>query len=133
MNNLLKEAGNTGKAKVSLVIVLSVFIGNFLMSCLSLNDNEDKDRTEEVMLTVASKKVDFYPFENIGIPSEGISVKEDNANYWTSFPLTAIEGFVYEEGYEYRLKVRKIHLANPPEDGFRFKYKLITVVSSSLL
>jgi hypothetical protein len=110
-----------------LIIVLGVFISNFSISCL--NDNEDKDRTEDIVLTVASEKVDFYSFENIGIPGKGISIKEDKENQWTSLPLGFIEGFTYEEGYEYRLKVQKTHLANPPADGFIFKYKLITVVS----
>jgi hypothetical protein len=45
-------------------------------------------KEKEVMLMVAFGKVDFYPFEHAGIPSEGISIKEDKVNYWISFPLT---------------------------------------------
>jgi hypothetical protein len=66
----------------------------------------------------------------IGIPSEDISVKEDKENDWMSLPLEFIEGFTYyEEGYEYRLRVQKTHLVNPPEDSFIFKYKLIAIIS----
>jgi hypothetical protein len=103
------------------------FLPVFLMA--GCENGENEDWTEEVLLTVASEKVDFYPFIHIGIPGEGISIKEDKANHWTSLPLDFIEGFTYEEGYEYRLRVQKTHLANPPEDGFIFKYKLIAIVS----
>ena len=112
----------------SVILRLPLFYLIFILSsCLS--DNENKDWQEEVFLTVSSEMVDFYPFINIGIPSEGIYIKEDKLNYWTSFPLTGIEGFNYEAGYEYRLKVRKTHLANPPEDGFNFEYELISIIS----
>ncbi|MDR1673242.1 MAG: DUF4377 domain-containing protein [Bacteroidales bacterium] len=36
-------------------------------------------------------------------------------------PLNAIEDFNYEVGHEYRLKVLKTHLANPPADGSDIK------------
>jgi hypothetical protein len=112
------------------LIIVACFSVLLITGC---ENGEDKDWTKEIMVTVASKKVDFYPFINIGIPSEGISVKEDNANHWSSFPLEFIEGFTYEEGYEYRLKVQKIHLVNPPEDGFIFNYKLIVIVSKKII
>jgi hypothetical protein len=40
----------------------------------------------------------------------------------------SIEGFVYEEGYRYYLKVLKIHFSNPSMDGPNYKYKLIEIM-----
>lgn len=111
------------------ILLMIAFLPALLMTGCEKGENEDW--TEEVMLTVASEKFDFYPFENIGIPGGGVYVKEDKANYWTPLPLEFIEGFTYEEGYEYRLRVQKIHLANPPADGFIFEYKLIAIVSKA--
>ncbi len=40
-----------------------------------------------------------------------------------------IEGFTYESGYLYDLRVRKINVQNPPQDGSGLKYVLKKVVS----
>jgi hypothetical protein len=96
---------------------------------------EKKDWTEEAMLTVASEHVIFYQWKGDDMPVEVVDVKDDNLDYWHTVPLIVvgryIEGFTYEKGYEYRLKVLKIHLANPPADGVDFKYKLISIISKT--
>lgn len=104
-----------------------------LMMLLSgcLNDNDSpKDWTENVTVIVSPEKTDFHPFEGTGVPSDGILIKEENStDGWFAFPLTGIDGFSYEEGYTYRLKVKKTHLGNPPADGFTFTYTLIQIIS----
>ncbi len=40
-----------------------------------------------------------------------------------------LEGFDYEWGYEYRVKLKEITLANPPEDGSSIEYKLLEIIS----
>lgn len=42
-----------------------------------------------------------------------------------------IQGFEYEAGYVYDLKVEVIHIPNPPQDGSSLEYKLIEVLSKS--
>lgn len=46
-----------------------------------------------------------------------------------SYLYDKIEGFDYEKGYIYDLKVRKINIENPPADGSTIKYVLVNVRS----
>ncbi len=107
-------------------ICLFAVVLPFFSGC---SNDDDKDWNEKVVLYVASNVVDFYPFENNGVPIDGINVREKNSNLWTPLPVDFIEGFVFEEGYEYELKVIKTHLAKYPMDSFNFTYKLENVVS----
>lgn len=61
---------------------------------------------------------------------EGITINESN---WQLF-YNSIEGFdeIYEEGYRYQLKVKKIKIENPPQDGSSLNYKLIEIVNKEL-
>jgi hypothetical protein len=54
-------------------------------------------------------------------------VKEDPAGEWQNF-YDAIEGFTYEPGYEYVLKVGWREIPNPPQDSGSRAYWLIEVV-----
>ena len=47
---------------------------------------------------------------------------------WSNF-YDEIEGFQYEEGYVYELKVRVEEIENPPMDGSSLRYILIEVLS----
>ncbi|MDR1645087.1 MAG: DUF4377 domain-containing protein [Tannerellaceae bacterium] len=100
-----------------------------LLMMVGCEDSENKDWTEEVLITVASEFVDYHPIEGNGTTSNGLHIKEDNISYWIKIPLNDIEDFNYEVGYEYRLRVLKTHLVNPPADGSAFKYKLIEIMS----
>ena len=50
---------------------------------------------------------------------------------WKSCPITFIEGFEFEQGYLFTLKVRIVHLANPPYDDYDVRYKLISLISKT--
>lgn len=91
--------------------------------------DDTKDWSEEVNLIVSYQFVEYYPFGYIGAPLKGINTKEENSNVWVVLHEKGIEGFEYVEGYEYYLKVLKIHLSNPPMDGSNFEYKLINIIS----
>lgn len=43
----------------------------------------------------------------------------------------SIEGFEYEQGYEYVIEVKIEHKENPPADGSNLKYSLIRVISKT--
>lgn len=51
---------------------------------------------------------------------------EDFTNFYTN-----INGFDYEPGYEYVLKVNAEDIPNPPADGSSVKYTLVEQVSKS--
>lgn len=106
-----------------LLLLISVFTG--------CNNAEPKDWSEVVTLYVSSETGEYRPF---GSPPgfgalEGLRIKEEKENYWYVVHLNSIEGFSYERGYEYSLKVEKTHLANPPADGSDIRYKLIEIAS----
>lgn len=49
---------------------------------------------------------------------------------WT-LHYSGIEGFVYEEGYEYFLVVKRKRINNPPMDGSNLRYTLLKVVEKT--
>ena len=42
--------------------------------------------------------------------------------------LNSIEGFDYQWGFVYELRVRETHIANPPADGSAIRTELLSVV-----
>ncbi|SIQ22161.1 protein of unknown function [Chryseobacterium indoltheticum] len=63
-------------------------------------------------------------------PMKCLQVKEKESDTWQNF-YTNIEGFTYEPGYEYVLKVRTEKIENPPMDASSIKYTLIKQVSKT--
>lgn len=59
-------------------------------------------------------------------PQKCMLIKEKIVDDWTTF-YDQIEGFDYEEGYEYLLNVKIKKIKNPPADGSSLKYTLIEV------
>ncbi|MDR1340025.1 MAG: substrate-binding domain-containing protein [Prevotellaceae bacterium] len=105
-----------------------------ILSTTGCGKDGNKDWTEEVLLTVSSEVVEYYPPNEENDGFYGIKVREDNETRWTTLSMNGgIEGFDYEIGYEYRLKVLKIHLANPPADGSDFVYSLIKILSRTFV
>lgn len=96
-----------------LLIAVSVPL---MASCGSSSDTEK--------ITVASAYVDC-----VGVaPQKCLLIKragEQNWRYWHS----GIEGFDYEPGYEYVIRVRKENIENPAMDQSSIRYILVKVVS----
>ncbi|MBK1897053.1 DUF4377 domain-containing protein [Chryseobacterium paridis] len=63
-------------------------------------------------------------------PMKCLQVKENASENWGNF-YSNIEGFTYEPGYEYVLKVKTEKIANPPADGSSIKYTLLKQVSKT--
>lgn len=59
-------------------------------------------------------------------PMKCMEVKFVYANPWQLF-YNSIEGFNFEPGYRYKIKVLETKVANPPADGSNLKYKLMKV------
>lgn len=116
------------KALKSLGMLLSIS----LFSCLSLSsclndDDKKEDKVEEISLTVASKTASVISMEETA--TEYLIVKEGNK--WHYLPSGWIEGFTYELGFEYNLKVRKVTSANSEyiQDAPRSNYYLLEIIS----
>lgn len=115
---------NTKYLNCFLVILLSLCI----LSCT--DDNDDRDWSEEKVIEISSEIV---PVNTFGEPSEvdGMLVRIDGENQWRAYPITFIDGFEFEPGYLYTLKVKIVHLANPPYDDYDVRYKLISLISKT--
>ena len=59
-------------------------------------------------------------------PQKCMLIKDKIVDDWTTF-YDQIEGFEYEEGYEYLLNVKIKEIKNPPADGSSLKYILVEV------
>ena len=64
--------------------------------------------------------------EGVG-PMECLLVREDPGAPWRTF-YGAIQGFIYEPGWEYSLRVARRKVADPPADRSSFTYHLIRIL-----
>ena len=87
---------------------------------LSLTSAKSCDETKHIY--VADHLVDC---DGAG-PQKCMLIKEKIVDDWTNF-YDQIEGFDYEEGYEYLLNVKIKTIKNPPADGSSLKYTLVEV------
>lgn len=89
------------------LIILYLLICTFLVtSCI--DDETPKDIVEEICLSVSAEtgiKYDLFD-SNREYPLECMLVMtEDNPGVWEPFDFGRIEGFTYERGHEYYLRV----------------------------
>jgi len=86
----------------------------------------DGARIDEVYVLVAPHYVDtpsgIYPNKSLSIKIEG-----ENKDWFTLYNQ-GIAGFEYEEGFSYRLFVRRSSVPDPPADGSSIEYVLIRIV-----
>jgi hypothetical protein len=88
---------------------------------------ERVERVERVLtLEVAAARV---PCVGLG-PRECLQVRERADAPWQLF-YDSIEGFAYEPGYLYVLRVSRRPVPNPPADGSSLAYRLIVLVSKT--
>lgn len=123
--------------KVVLLIALSFGI---FVSCKDKKANEvndtaieqteipavgDAEEVEDIKVLYVASKLD----ECAGIaPNKCMMVKEEEDAPW-EIMYQEIEGFKYEEGYEYKIEVKRQELANPPVDTPAFRYELVSEIS----
>lgn len=89
-----------------------------------------EDSEEEITLFISSETVKFSPrypseYDKDGWPIvyDALSANKEGTTIWMG--IIEIEGFEYEEGYEYRLKVKEIIEAEP----YLKRYALIEILS----
>ena len=109
-------------------VIMTCLLG---ITCLSscLNDDDDVDIVKNIIMNVDSEPCEVYPFGwEITSPAPGMKIKEENSKEWQNESQYAIEGFTFEPGYFYTLKVKKTILANPPADSGNVRYQLIEIL-----
>lgn len=91
---------------------------------------EKEDLDKVINITVASKETPGTTLFS-EIPTDHMRVLVGGSSKWEAFPMGKIEGFEYESGYLYVLKVNKYKIKNPPADGSSIGYKLLEVLSKT--
>lgn len=114
------------------VTLFLIFAGEMTAGCDKLDDKYKSEKT--VTLTIASVKPaaadDDYDWLQ-GLPV--YIYKEESPDWRLWYSHDPIRGFdeIYEEGYEYVVKVRRLTLAGPPQDAGAYVYELKKVVSKT--
>lgn len=81
---------------------------------------------DEKTFIIASQTVDCTGVA----PMKCLQIKEKESDSWGNF-YSNIEGFTYEPGFEYVLKVKTEKLTNVPADASSIKYTLVKQVSKT--
>ncbi len=109
-------------------VMLAAF---FLASC-SLDNDNDKDITNEMNMIVSAEPGVMYDlFDSMGEhPIECMRVMtEDEPGRWQNLYFSEVKGFTYERGHEYELRVKRTILANPPQDASNRTYELVRILA----
>ena len=111
------------------LILSFLLIAAFLLS--GCGDDEPKDVVREIAMSISSETGVMYALfdDNHERPIECMLVmSEDNPGVWKPLGFNGIEGFTYERGHEYELRVKRTILANPPMDASDRTYSLISIL-----
>ena len=117
---------------------MNKLITTFLLICTCLvsgciDDGNPKDVTEEICMSVSSETGVMYPpFYEEGVECM-LVMSEDNPGVWEQLGFDEIEGFTYERGHEYYLRVIRTILANPPMDASNRIYSLKDIIEDRLV
>lgn len=109
-------------------IIPFLIIATFFITACS--DDEPKDRVNDIIMSVSEEPgVMFELFDAEGkYPMLCLRVMdEDFPGEWRNLSTSAIEGFEYQIGHRYTLRVRRTILANPPADASAYTYKLLSI------
>ncbi|MGI6243587.1 MAG: DUF4377 domain-containing protein [Prevotella sp.] len=99
-------------------------------------DDEPQDAIKEISMSVSSETGITYDLfdTNREHPIECLLVmSEDDPGKWVPLGMHSIEGFVYERGHEYELRVKRTILANLPADGSDRTYSLVYILSDRIV
>ena len=104
------------------LIIPAVMAALFGVALLPVQQVSAAGKTET--LYINNKLVDC-----VGVgPQKCMQVRKSLKGEWTLF-YGGIEGFRFEPGYRYKLKVNVTKIKNPPMDSSNLKYSLVKVLS----
>ena len=116
------------------IIFLFTFVCFLWTACN--DDDKPTDIVKEIAMSVSSETGIMYALFDTDKehPIECMLVKtEDNFKEWQPLAFDAIEGFTYERGHEYELRVKRTILANPPMDAPDRTYTLVSILQDRLV
>ncbi len=110
--------------RMMIVSMLLISASMMLAACGAAPDEQPESGEKTVY--VGPQLVDC-----VGVaPQQCMQVKEDPQADYTLF-YDQIEGFEFEEGYEYELRIKEEVVENPPADASSRKWTLVEVVSKT--
>lgn len=116
------------------LLIPFLFIASLFTTACS--DDEPKDTVKEIAMSVSPETGIMYGLfdDKREHPIECMLVMtEDEPDRLQSLAFGAIEGFTYERGHEYELRVKKTVLANPPMDAVNCTYSLVRILMDRLV
>lgn len=102
----------------------------------TINNNPVPENTNNTTTNTSSPKtielyVDSKRVDCVGVaPQKCLRTRTDPNSEWQFF-YNDIEGFDYEEGFIYKLKVNTFDVENPPADASSIRYELNEVISKT--
>jgi hypothetical protein len=122
----MKKQFIINKTRIFLFVFCNILFISVLLGC----DKDDSNNERVTTLTIGPKtgKTGIL-FGSPGYLLDCMFIKDERTNETECTYLTRIEGFEYEVGFEYRVKVLITKLKNPPMDGHDEEYKLLEVIS----
>lgn len=123
-----KQRAPVARSSVVLAMMTMMACGGTTSSASTSNSSNigTATKTGEQTLYIADAKVDCVGVE----PRQCLRVRSSPDAEWEYF-YNDIEGFAYEEGHAYTLRVDVRKVNNPPADGSSLHYLLLEVVSKS--
>lgn len=82
------------------------------------------------ILYVDSKKVDCFTIIGVDVRGKCLNTKTNPKSAWEPFP-EVIEGFNFEEGYQYKLSVTVTKIENPPMDSSGREWRLNRIIEKN--
>ena len=116
----------------SFIVLLLLFCGSLF---LGTSCKKDKNGPEELTMKIDATLDQGGPAPPATTDNPAViyymraTVQGSNEKF--GLALGRIEGFEYEEGNEYLLKVLKTPIENPAADGHTATYKLIEIISKT--
>ena len=103
-------------------VLLAVHAALALAACRGTTEPQERLLT----LEVAPARVPCVG----ALPTECLQVRERAGAPWTLF-YAPVEGFAYEPGFRYALRVARRAVPDPPADGASFAYRLVAVLTKT--
>lgn len=116
------------------LLIPFLFIASLFTTACS--DDEPKDSVKEIAMSVSPETGVMYALfdDKREHPIECMLVMtEDEPGQLQHLAFGAIEGFTYERGHEYELRVKRTLLANPPMDASDRTYSLVRILMDRLV
>ena len=107
-------------------LFLATFAIFTLTSCL--DDNTPKDKVETLNVAISAMTYIDSPVM-VNFPMEGLWAKVGNDADYQFLTFNEIEGFTFEPGYTYELRVERTTWGNPPADANMYTYRIIEELS----